>query len=87
MLLGEINKLKDLITSAQTPAEEEIFLDNVQVKKLLNVSDSTLYRLRKRVDIPFAVIGGRTYYPKKMLTKALLEKISKKIDDSKRFDD
>ena len=52
----------------QSPTEE-IWLDSAQVMRLLNISESTLYRLRKRGQIPYTRMGGLYYYPKHTLSE------------------
>lgn len=40
------------------------YYDSADVKQLLNISDSTLYRMRKVKEIPFFKIGKKIYYPR-----------------------
>lgn len=58
--------LKDflLCIKAYRPQDENIYYDNSDLKKILNVSDSSLYRMRKAGEIPFKKILGRIYYRK-----------------------
>ena len=43
--------------------ESQKFYDNADLKCLLNVSDRTLYRMRKMNKIPFFKVGNKYYYP------------------------
>lgn len=42
----------------------DYWLDSSDVKRMFNISDSTLYRLRVQKKIPFTKIGGKFVYPK-----------------------
>ena len=42
---------------------QKMYLDSADLKKFLNVSDSTLYRLRKEKIIPTIKIGRKKYCP------------------------
>jgi len=44
-------------------AQEEL-LDGTDIKKLLHISDSTLYRLRKQKQLKCKLIAGKWYYYK-----------------------
>ncbi|MFV0144455.1 helix-turn-helix domain-containing protein [Empedobacter falsenii] len=43
--------------------ENQKFYDNADLKRLLNVSDRTLYRMRKMNKIPYFKVGNKYYYP------------------------
>lgn len=43
--------------------ENQKFYDNADLKRLLNVSDKTLYRMRKMNKIPYFKVGNKYYYP------------------------
>ncbi|WP_225541549.1 helix-turn-helix domain-containing protein [Empedobacter stercoris] len=43
--------------------ENQKFYDNADLKRLLNVSDITLYRMRKMNKIPYFKVGNKYYYP------------------------
>ncbi|MEG0931322.1 helix-turn-helix domain-containing protein [Algoriella sp.] len=43
--------------------DNQKFYDNADLKCLLNVSDRTLYRMRKMNKIPFFKVGNKYYYP------------------------
>jgi excisionase family DNA binding protein len=49
--------------------EKDVFLDNTDAKRLLKISDSTLYRLCKTNQINFQMIGNKRYYLKSDLLK------------------
>jgi len=43
--------------------ELTIMYDNYDAMRMLHISESTLYRLRKNKAIPFRKIGKKYYYP------------------------
>ena len=51
-------------------ADTEYF-DSSDVKKFLNISDSTLNRMRKERKIPFIRFGHKLFYPKSFFTDAM----------------
>ena len=57
LLLLELQKTLLLMEDNQK------FYDNADLKCLLNVSDRTLYRMRKMNKIPFFKVGNKYYYP------------------------
>nr|WP_121272644.1 helix-turn-helix domain-containing protein [Pedobacter schmidteae] len=75
-ILNRLNQIEDVLMELRAattfPVEDEL-LDNSDVKRLLKVGDSTLYRWRKKKMINTQLIGGKYYYLKSSLTK-LLEK-------------
>ncbi|MDG4655092.1 helix-turn-helix domain-containing protein [Chryseobacterium arthrosphaerae] len=46
------------------------FYDSADVKRLLNISDSTLHRIRKSEKIPYVKIGNKIFYPKSFFNNA-----------------
>jgi hypothetical protein len=52
-------------------AAPQEWLDDVDVKQLLKISDSTLYRLRKGKHVSCKKIGGKWYYEKAVLIALL----------------
>jgi len=44
--------------------QQEELLDSTDIKQMLNISDSTLYRLRKSKQIKCKLIAGKWYYYK-----------------------
>ena len=76
-LKKEIDELRNsFLLNLQVNLKEEL-LDSAKVKQLLNISDSTLYRMRKRNEIPHKKIGGMYYYPKSFFTTAILQQFNK----------
>ena len=65
----EVTLLKTLNLNNPQP-KEETFYDNADLKRLLNLSDSALHRLRKSKKIPFRKIGGKVFYPRSYFNKA-----------------
>ena len=87
-IMGEIiTKLDELIAvqrqilhaiqlqagSKPTPNE---WLDSHDVKRLLKIGESTLYRMRKQGNIPCKKIGKKWYYPHTALMGLVLSKSS-----------
>ncbi|HNP33714.1 MAG TPA: helix-turn-helix domain-containing protein [Flavobacterium sp.] len=87
MLMGEIAELKAMIKSQGNATTEEILLDSYDMQKMLNISASTLQKLRKAGTIPCNRIGRKYYYPKSFFTQEFLNSIIKVEDPSKKFDD
>lgn len=54
--------------------QDEIFLSSKEVKAMLKLSDTTLWRLRKSGQIPFIEFGSVIRYPKNRLLKWLNKK-------------
>lgn len=52
--------------------ESQKFYDNADLKSLLNVSDKTLYRMRKTNKIPYIKFGNKFYYPKQFFNQMAL---------------
>jgi len=44
--------------------QQEELLDSTDIKKMLNISDSTLYRLRKSKQLKCKLIAGKWFYYK-----------------------
>ena len=66
-LLGEILK-----TLKAKPMQDAEYYDNADLKKLLNISDSTLQRLRASKAIPFRKFRGKIFYPRSFFNKDFL---------------
>jgi len=65
---------KDIYTVEE--ALHENWLDSYEIKKKFNISDSTLYRLRKNKEIPYSRLGRKYIYPQAYFTISLMNKIS-----------
>ncbi|MDP2159058.1 MAG: helix-turn-helix domain-containing protein [Flavobacterium sp.] len=72
--------LSKAVTSKKTPLKKNLTLwyDNADAKMALNISDSTLSRLRKAEKIPFLKIGGKYYYPRDYFEKSMLQQVQHK---------
>ncbi|MGU9939725.1 helix-turn-helix domain-containing protein [Empedobacter brevis] len=66
--------LVELITNIQPTDKDHGFYDSADVKRLLNVSDKTLYRMRRNKTIPCFKLGKSTFTQNISLTKKLLDK-------------
>lgn len=76
-LKKEFEKFKrHVISMLKASVKEEELLDSASVKQRLNISDSTLYRMRKNKDIPFRKVGKLYYYPKSYFTQEILQKFN-----------
>lgn len=51
------------------------FYDNADVMRLLNISYSTLLRMRNNGQISYTTIGKRVLYPKEFFTKGMLKNL------------
>ena len=59
------NKKSDL--KNERPSLETMYLDSAQIKQMLKVSDSTLYRWRQNKILAFKQIGKKFYYPYQLI--------------------
>lgn len=60
-----------LLTLEKSKNNEVQYYDSADVKRLLNISDSTLFRIRKSQKIPYVRIGRKIFYPKSFFTATL----------------
>jgi len=74
-LQQRIEALEQALANLQASHKEEQWLDNHDVKKLLNISDSTLWRYRKEKKIPYSPVGNKYLYPVSFFTQSLKNKI------------
>lgn len=68
-LVNLLQKLSYLVN--QKPVERELYYDNASMKQVFNLSDSTLYRLRKEGQLPFCTINRKFYYSKEKVHQLL----------------
>lgn len=62
-LVTLLEKILNLLESAKaTNSSKGEWLDNVDIKKRLNISDSTIYRMRKKNILQARQISGKWYY-------------------------
>ena len=63
--------LEDIRDTLQNGTSQDAqFYDNADLKRRLNYSDSTLYRMRKANLLPYKKICGKIIYPKAFFNKA-----------------
>ncbi|WP_052248486.1 helix-turn-helix domain-containing protein [Chryseobacterium taiwanense] len=62
-----------LNTLKENQTHDSQYYDSADVKRLLNISDSTLFRIRKSQNIPYVKIGRKIFYPKSFF-KDILKK-------------
>lgn len=67
-LLLVLKDIRDVLRE-KIPVENRYY-DNSDLKRMLNLSDSTLYRMRKNKVIPYKKISGKIFYPKSYFDKA-----------------
>ena len=70
----DFEKLRQLFQYAYKHYEAEL-LDNADMKLLFKVCDKTLYRWRKQEHLLYYKIGGKFYYPKKILFATLYQRL------------
>ena len=77
-LSSEEKKLTELIAvikeflerpNANRSQEDSLYYDNADLKRVMNLSDSSLYRMRKKGVLPFLKFLGKIYYRKSFFTK------------------
>jgi len=61
--------------------ENEVWLTTEEAMKHLNVSRSTIYRLRKQHSIPNFKLGHSPMYPKCLLNKLLMHRAISNVKD------
>ncbi|MGY3055239.1 hypothetical protein ACVWYG_003454 [Pedobacter sp. UYEF25] len=61
-------RLLECVQAKCLGTENQEWLDGTDIKQLLHISDSTLYRLVKQHQIEFRQIGGKRYYLRQMLS-------------------
>lgn len=66
-----IDALDEIKESLKTTPKEKPVLRSTDVKKLLNISDSTLQRLRISGKLPFRKVNGTYFYNSKDLLKLI----------------
>lgn len=64
VLLAQQQQLLLTLLSVESNGQQPVddWLDNTDVKQLLKISDSSLYRLRKNQMLPCKRIAGKWYY-------------------------
>ena len=71
----DIQRLEQLINKLAEQQYEIDMLDNADMKQIFKVSDKTLYRWRKKEYLLYTKIGGKFYYPKKVLFATLYQRL------------
>ncbi|PZU85548.1 MAG: hypothetical protein DI529_09905 [Chryseobacterium sp.] len=75
LMLHVLTELLEILRSLKRPNTSETeYLDSSDVKRLLNISDSTLNRMRKQKKIPFIRFGYKIFYPKSFFINAMQQK-------------
>ena len=74
-LKNRLIHMESTIKELTNSTDEVKWLDDVDVKKLLNCSASTLARYRNKNTIPYIKLGGKYLYPASFFTKSLLKKV------------
>ena len=72
----EFNKLQQLITTIAATHYENDLLDDADMKRIFKVSDKTLYRWRKKEHLLYIKVGGKFYYPKKVLYATIYQRLA-----------
>ena len=76
ILQTKISELEITVAKLQQSIDNEIWYDNADVKRLLNISDSTLARYRKSEKVPFTKFGSKILYPKSFFNQSLKKKMA-----------
>ncbi|MEZ4839792.1 helix-turn-helix domain-containing protein [Flavobacterium sp.] len=71
-------KMKKKVKYKSRKINKDMWLDNVDVMELLNISASTLARRRKSGQIPYVELGGKNYYPREFFEKSMVAKMKNK---------
>jgi len=67
-----IEIFSEILSTLEKSKNNEVqYYDSADVKRLLNISDSTLFRIRKSQKIPYVRIGRKIFYPKSFFTATL----------------
>ncbi|WP_027382426.1 helix-turn-helix domain-containing protein [Epilithonimonas caeni] len=70
ILLYEIlNRLDNFGTKSQS----KDLLDSADLKQIYNLSDSSIYRLRRNKKIKYIKLGGKYYYSRRSIEEELLK--------------
>lgn len=78
-LTMEVLALKERISELTSNGIKKEFMDSSDVKRLFNITDSTLQRLRNKNEIPHTHLGGKCYYPIDLINKILMERVHPKF--------
>jgi hypothetical protein len=76
ILQTKISELEKTVAKLQQSVATETWYDNTDVKRILNISDSTLARYRKSNKVPFTKIGNKILYPKSFFNQSLKKKLT-----------
>ncbi|MGL2964424.1 helix-turn-helix domain-containing protein [Flavobacterium sp. RSB2_4_14] len=87
VLWEAITELRTIVLMTTPSTSEEVFLTSNQVMKMLNISKSTLYRMRVNKFITPVMVHKRYYYPKSLITQEILERAQRIQDQSNFFDE
>jgi len=71
VLLEELRIIKTQLQQLTTTCNSDEILDSADMKILFKISDKTLYRWRKRNDIPSVKIGNKYFYTKQQVLALL----------------
>ncbi|WP_347174317.1 helix-turn-helix domain-containing protein [Polaribacter uvawellassae] len=64
--------------------ENETWITTCEVMAYLKISRSTLYRLRKKHNIPSFKLGGIPVFPKRLLNKLFIRRALDNVDDKNK---
>ena len=59
--------LLECVQAKGLATQNQEWLDGTDIKQLLHISDSTLYRLVKQQKLRYMQVGGKKYYLREML--------------------
>jgi hypothetical protein len=77
-LIRKIERIAEFVVKAEKPLSDEkreVWLDSMEVARLLNISTKTLQRLRREQLISYSMLKGRCLYRLSDIEQALNDRI------------
>lgn len=75
-----IEEFKLLFNPGACQEDKKDWLTNAETQKLLSISRTKLYQLRKEGELPYSTIGGRVYYRLEDINNLLNKNLSEVYD-------
>jgi hypothetical protein len=77
-LIRKIERIAEFVVKAEKPLSDEkreVWLDSMEVARLLNISTKTLQRLRREQLISYSMLKGRCLYRLSDIEQALNDRV------------
>jgi hypothetical protein len=77
-LIHKIERIAEFVMKTEKPlpdGKQKIWLDSMEVARLLNISTKTLQRLRKEQQISYSILKGRCLYRLSDIEQALNDRL------------